>query len=97
LAVLVALAFAGSRAPGIAALNNMLLDLAPGAQGTAISMYGVIAASGLLLGAASGGVAIAVEGYVGLAMLFTTLAVGAALLLALPFGEPLSTDELAAS
>jgi len=92
LTVLLALGFAASRAPGIAALNNMLLDLAPNSQGTAISMYGVIAASGLLVGAASGGVAIAVEGYIGLAALFTTLAVGAALLLTVPFGERLSPD-----
>lgn len=87
LAVLLALGFAASRAPGIAALNNMLLDLAPDSQGTAISTYGVIAVSGMLVGAGSGGVALAFEGYVGMASLFTTLALGAALLLTGPFSE----------
>jgi len=89
-AVALALGFAASRAPGIAALTNMLLDLAPGAQGTAISTYGVIATSGMLVGAASGGAAIAVEGYAGMASLFTTLAAAGALLLILPVGEPLA-------
>ena len=88
-----ALAFAASRAPGIAALTNMLLDLAPEAQGTAISTYGIIATSGMLVGAASGGVAIAFEGYIGMASLFTTLALAAALLLILPFGEPVRPSE----
>ena len=86
LAVMLALGFAASRAPGIAALNNMLLDLAPGAPGTAISTYGLIAASGMLVGAASGGVAIAFQGYTAWASLFTILALGAALLLVLPLG-----------
>jgi predicted MFS family arabinose efflux permease len=86
--VIVAVAFAASRAPGIAALNNMLLDLAPGAQGTAIGTYGVVAASGALLGAAFGGAAIALEGYYAMATLFTTLAVGSALLLLGPADEP---------
>ncbi|HEU4758597.1 MAG TPA: MFS transporter [Dehalococcoidia bacterium] len=85
-AITLALGFAGSRAPGIAALNNMLLDLAPRAGATAVSTYGVVAAMGALLGAASGGLAIAVEGYLGMAALFTMLAVGAALLLTRPDG-----------
>lgn len=97
LAVAIALGFAASRAPGIAALNNMLLELAPGSPGTAISIYGVIAASGLLVGAASGGIAIAVEGYVGLAALFTMLALSAAALLTVPFDERLRSDVPAAS
>ncbi len=87
--VMLALALAASRAPGIAALNNMLLDLAPGAQGTAISTYGIVAVSGMFVGAGTGAVAIALEGFIGLASLFTMLAVAAALLLILPFGERL--------
>ena len=85
--VILAVAFAASRAPGIAALNNMLLDLAPDAQGTAISTYGVVAASGALFGAAFGGAAIALEGYYAMATLFTTLAIGSALLLMAPAEE----------
>ncbi len=87
LAVILALGFAGSRAPGIAALNNMLMDLAPRAQATAVSTYGVVAAAGALLGAASGGLAIAFEGYVAMATWFTALAAAAAALLVLPLGE----------
>lgn len=96
-AVALALGFAASRAPGIAALTNMLLDLAPGYQGTAISTYGIIAMSGMLVGASSGGVAIAFEGYTGMASLFTTLALGGALLLILPLGESLAPSEPAPS
>jgi len=87
LTVVLALGFAASRAPGIAALNNMLLDLAPGAQATAVSTYGVVAAAGALLGAASGGAAIAVEGYIAMGSLFTVLAGGAVVLLVAPSGE----------
>lgn len=89
LTIVLALGFAASRAPGIAALKNMLLYLAPGSQGTAISTYGIIAVSGMLVGAGSGGVAIAFEGYTGMASLFTTFALGAALLLTVPFRERL--------
>jgi predicted MFS family arabinose efflux permease len=87
IAVVIALAFAASRAPGIAALNNMLLDLAPSSQGTAIATYGVVAASGALVGAGTGGAAIALEGYAGMAALFTILAVGSVLLLLAPTSE----------
>jgi predicted MFS family arabinose efflux permease len=51
LAIFFGLLFAAFRAPGIAALNNMLLDLAPGSRGTAISVYGVVAAGGAVIGA----------------------------------------------
>ena len=86
-AIVLALAFAASRSPGIAALNNMLLDLAPGAQATAISVYGVVAASGALAGAATGGLALAVEGYVTMASVFTLMALSAAALLLMPVSE----------
>ncbi|MBI2914180.1 MAG: MFS transporter [Chloroflexi bacterium] len=81
--------FAASRAPGVGALNNMLLDLAPHSQGTAISTHGVVFMSGALVGAAGGGAAIAVEGYFGMAALFATLGLASAGLLAMPLGEPL--------
>ncbi len=81
LATLLAMLFAASRAPGIAALNNMLIALAPRSQGTAVSAYGVVAASGAFLGAAAGGGAIAVGGYAGMALLFTALSGAAAILL----------------
>ncbi|MEX0785700.1 MAG: MFS transporter, partial [Dehalococcoidia bacterium] len=87
IAVVLALAFAASRAPGIAALNNMLLDLAPSSQGTAIATYGVVAASGALVGAGTGGAAIALEGFAGMAAVFTVLAVGSVLLLLAPASE----------
>jgi predicted MFS family arabinose efflux permease len=82
--ILLAMLFAASRAPGIAALNNMLLDAAPGSQGTAVSSYGVVAACGLLIGAAAGGSAIELEGYVGMAVLFTALALLSLVLLVRP-------------
>ncbi len=85
--VLLAVGFAASRAPGIAALNNMLLDMAPRASGTAVSAYGIVAASGALAGAASGGLAIEFDGYIGMAAWFTALALGAILLLLLPLEE----------
>jgi len=81
LSVVFMLAFAASRAPAVAAINNMLLDLAPGAPGTAISTYAVVASLGGVVGAASGGVALAVQGYVTMASLFTVVALVAALLL----------------
>jgi predicted MFS family arabinose efflux permease len=76
--------FAASRAPGIAALNNMLLDAAPNARGTAVSSYGVVAACGILMGAALGGSAIELWGFVGMGVLFTGLALLSVLLLARP-------------
>ena len=76
--------FAASRAPGIAALNNMLLDAAPNAQGTAVSSYGVVAALGILMGAALGGSAIELWGFTGMGALFTGLALLSVLLLARP-------------
>ncbi len=83
-AIVFAMLFAASRAPGIAALNNMLIEAAPRASGTAVSSYGVVAACGILLGAASGGSAIEVAGYMGMAVLFTCLALLSVLLLARP-------------
>ncbi len=84
LAVLFGLLFAAFRAPGIAALNNMLLDMAPGSRGTAISVYGVVAAGGAVIGAATGGSALEVGGYMGMASLFSVFAgVGALILLRL--------------
>jgi len=82
--VIFGMLFAASRAPGIAALNNMLLDAAPSAQGTAVSSYGVVAASGILMGAASGGGALELEGFIGMGVLFTGLALLSVLLLARP-------------
>jgi predicted MFS family arabinose efflux permease len=87
LAVVFAVGFAGTRAPGIAALNNLLLDLAPQAQATAVATYGVVAASGALLGAATGGLALELEGFTAVAGLFTVLAAGGAFLLVAPIGE----------
>ena len=84
LTISLALVFSASRAPGIAALNNILLDLMPRAQGTALSAFGVVAAAGYFLGASTGGIAIGVGGFIGMASLFTILAGGAVLLLALP-------------
>jgi len=83
LTISLALVFSASRAPGIAALNNILLDLMPRAQGTALSAFGVVAAAGYFFGAATGGIAIGTGGYIGMASLFTLLAGGAVLLLAL--------------
>jgi predicted MFS family arabinose efflux permease len=82
--VIFAMLFAASRAPGIAALNNMLMDAAPNARGTAVSSYGVVAASGILIGAGTGGSAIELEGYIGMGVLFTALAVASVALLARP-------------
>jgi predicted MFS family arabinose efflux permease len=62
----------------------MLLDAAPRAQGTAVSSYGVVAACGILLGAAAGGSALELWGFVGMGVLFTGLALLSALLLARP-------------
>lgn len=87
LAVVLAVAFAASRSPGIAALNNMLLDLAPRAEATAISAYGVVAAAGALFGAGTGGLALAVEGFVTMGALFTGMALVAAGLLLVPLRE----------
>jgi predicted MFS family arabinose efflux permease len=87
-AIIFAMLFAASRAPGIAALNNMLVEAAPHASGTAVSTYGVVAASGILLGAAAGGSAIELEGYMGMAVLFTGLALLSVLLLARPLESP---------
>ena len=84
LCVVFGMLFAASRAPGIAALNNMLLDAAPRAQGTAVSSYGVVAACGILLGAAAGGSALELWGFVGMGVLFTGLALLSVLLLARP-------------
>jgi predicted MFS family arabinose efflux permease len=82
--VIFGMLFAASRAPGIAALNNMLLDAAPNAQGTAVSSYGVVAACGILMGAALGGTAIELWGFVGMGVIFTGLALLSVLLLARP-------------
>jgi len=84
ISVALAFAFAASRGPAIAALANMMLELAPGASGTAISTYAVVAALGLLIGAASGGVAIAALGFTGMAVAFTVLAVGSTAVLMSP-------------
>lgn len=80
-AILFGLLFAAFRAPGIAALNNMLLYMAPGSRGTAISVYGVVAAGGAVTGAAMGGSALELGGYMTLASLFSALAAVAALIL----------------
>jgi predicted MFS family arabinose efflux permease len=88
-----ALVFSASRAPGVAALNNLLLELAPGAQGTAVSAFGLVTAAGYFLGAALGGVAIAAGGYVGMATIFTILAAVAAALLAVPGDAPSASAE----
>jgi DHA1 family inner membrane transport protein len=94
--VLFAMLFAASRAPGIAALNNMLMDAAPNARGTAVSSYGVVAASGLLIGAGLGGSAIELEGFIGMGVLFTILALASVAILARPL-EPESELEPATS
>jgi predicted MFS family arabinose efflux permease len=86
--VLFAMLFAASRAPGIAALNNMLMDAAPNARGTAVSSYGVVAASGILIGAGTGGSAIELEGFIGMGVLFTVLALASVALLARPLEGP---------
>ena len=59
----------------------MLLDMAPGSRGTAISVYGVVAAGGAVIGAATGGSALEVGGYMGMASLFSVFAVAGALIL----------------
>lgn len=87
LTVILAAAFAASRAPGIAALNNMLLDLTPSAEATAISAYGVVVASGALLGAGVGGLALDFEGYLTMAAVFTGMAACSALILIFPVAE----------
>jgi len=79
------LAFAGTRAPGIAALNNILFDLVSGAPGTAVSVYGVVAASGAIIGAALGGVAISLQGYLGMGTLFSGLALASLVFLVVPW------------
>jgi DHA1 family putative efflux transporter-like MFS transporter len=75
LAVMLGMAFAASRAPGVGALNNMLMDLAPGSEGTAISLHGIVFMSGALVGAVAGGLAISAGGYVAMGALFAVLAV----------------------
>ncbi len=87
ISIALALLFAASRGPAIAALANMMLELAPGASGTAISTYAVVAATGLLVGAASGGGAIAALGYTGMALVFTTLAVASTAVLLSPIEQ----------
>jgi predicted MFS family arabinose efflux permease len=87
---LFAMLFAASRAPGIAALNNMLMDAAPDARGTAVSTYGVVAASGILIGAGTGGSAIELEGFIGMGLLFTAFALAGVALLA----RPLEAEDL---
>jgi len=82
--IALALAFAASRGPAQAALANMLIELAPGAAGTAVSLYAVVAATGLVVGAASGGGGIALLDYVGMAAVFTILAALSALILVSP-------------
>ena len=67
----------------------MLLDLTPGAQATAVSAYGVVVASGALLGAGTGGLALDYNGFVAMAVLFTAMAAASALLLALPVSRRL--------
>jgi predicted MFS family arabinose efflux permease len=90
--VLFCMLFAASRAPGIAALNNMLMDAAPNARGTAVSSYGVVAASGILLGAGTGGSAIELEGFIGMGVLFTVLALASVALLARPLESSTSLE-----
>jgi predicted MFS family arabinose efflux permease len=84
LTVLLAMAFAASRAPGVGALNNMLMDLAPHAQGTAIAAHGVVFMSGAFVGAVGGGLAISLGGYTAMGALFAVFAAGALALLLLP-------------
>jgi DHA1 family inner membrane transport protein len=84
LTVLLAMAFAASRAPGVGALNNMLMDLAPGSEGTAISLHGIVFMSGAFVGAVAGGLAISAGGYVAMGGLFAVLAACALGVLLLP-------------
>ena len=86
--IALALAFAASRGPAIAALVNMLLELTPDASGTAISAYAVVAAMGLLIGAAVGGAAIAALGFTGMAVAFTFLAAASTAVLLTPAEAP---------
>jgi DHA1 family inner membrane transport protein len=74
LTILLAMAFAGSRAPGVGALNNMLFDMAPGAEGTAISLGGIVFMTGAFVGAVGGGLAISAGGYTAMGALFSALA-----------------------
>ena len=84
IAVLLALIFAASRAPGVGALNNMILDLAPHSQATAISVHGVVFMTGAAVGAGAGGAAIAIQGYVAMGAVFSLLAAGALFALLAP-------------
>ena len=84
LTVVLAMAFAASRAPGVGALNNMLMDLAPGSEGTAISLHGIVFMSGAFVGAVGGGLAISAGGYVAMGALFAVLAACALVVLLLP-------------
>jgi predicted MFS family arabinose efflux permease len=84
LTIALALAFAASRGPAQAALANMLIELSPRSAGTAVSLYAVVAATGLVVGAASGGGGLAVLDYVGMAAVFTILAAVSALILISP-------------
>jgi predicted MFS family arabinose efflux permease len=84
LTVLLAMAFAASRAPGVGALNNMLMDLAPGSEGTAISLHGIVFMSGAFVGAVGGGLAISAGGYTAMGGLFAVLAACALAVLLLP-------------
>ncbi len=84
LSIALAVLFAASRAPGVGALNNMILDLAPHSQATAISVHGVVFMSGALVGALAGGGAIALEGYAGMGAVFSLLAAGALIALLMP-------------
>ena len=95
LSIFLALVFAASRGPAIAALANILLELVPGARGTAISTYAVVAATGLLIGAASGGGAIELLGYPGMALAFTILAVACAIILVSPMRRGASVEATA--
>jgi predicted MFS family arabinose efflux permease len=96
LTIALALAFAASRGPAQAALANMLIELTPSAAGTAISLYAVVAATGLVVGAASGGGGIAVLDYTGMAAVFTVLAALSALILVSPRVAPVARLEVPA-
>jgi DHA1 family inner membrane transport protein len=91
LSVLLAMAFAASRAPGVGALNNMLMDLAPGSEGTAISLHGVVFMSGAFVGAVGGGLAISAGGYTAMGALYAALALCALGVLLLPAASRVGT------
>ncbi len=91
LCVGLAVVFAMSRAPGVGALNNLILDLAPHSQSTAVSVHGMVFMGGAFVGAMAGGVAIHVAGFRGLGAtlgLASAVALGALLLPSKPANVP---------